>query len=499
MHILIVGAGIAGMSAACELLKNPSNKITILYKSKEIKESNSWMAQGGIIWKGQNDSPELLANDILLAGDYKNNKSAVELLAQKGPPLVEEILMKKIHTPFDNSLGLEGAHTVPRISKHADHTGASIMDSFIAFLKKYPQITWKSECVAIDCILKNRECVGVSVLENGEIKNIFAEYTIIATGGLGQVYSVTSNPIEATGDGIAMAQRAGVVLKNMEYIQFHPTALAAVGNPKVLISESVRGHGAILKTKAGIPFMEFYNPKWKDLAPRDEVSRAIYSELKKTNDSHVFLDIHTILPEEEIPTLFPFIYKKCKEHGIDISKENIPVIPAAHYSCGGVQCDDFGQTNISHLFCIGEASCTGVHGANRLASTSLLEGLLWGTRAGEKILSNSSFHFENIDLEEVVYKKEEIPFDKKQELHQLRRDIQFLMWENVGIVRNQENLVKALNSLEMILEKIKTIYDTFAVSQEAIEARNIAQIAFAIASSSLKNTKSSGCHFLEEN
>ncbi len=498
MHVLIIGSGIAGASTAFRLLEDSAVHITIITRGETIQESNSSLAQGGIVMVGSenNDSVASLEEDILRAGDEKNNPKAVHWLATHATPLVEKILKQGAQVLFDSSLGLEAAHSHSRVAHIADHTGKSIMTALLNTLKKSSRIRWKTNCTAIDLIMHHDECIGAMVLENNSISQIFADAVVLATGGIAHLYSMTSNPEGARGDGIAMAHRAGAKIQDLEYIQFHPTVLSCEEERKPLISERVRGEGAILKTPdTKKPFMEQYNSKWKDLAPRDEVSRAIFSEMQAHKYDHVLLDLHSIMPKEQIIKTFPTIYQSCLRYKIDITTDDIPVVPAAHYTCGGVQVDLHGKTTLPRLYAVGEVSHTGLHGANRLASTSLLEGLVWGYFAAEDILKMPS----NTDF---PTPQNPIFTDTKQtnssEKKALFQKIKTILWEKVGIVRTSKGLQDAMQELLELQKKIDAMLHKEFLSDEDIGLSNAILVATLIARSAFENHESAGCHFLEK-
>ena len=400
--VLIIGSGIAGLSCAITAA-DLGLDVIILNKEARIEESNTNYAQGGIVARGLEDSPELLAEDIMQAGDGISNPDAVKIVAYEGPGMVEDFLVKKIGVPFSRSgddefeFAREGSHSRRRILHSKDSTGRAIETALVNKLKEYTNIRAYADHTAIDlltiphnstnpmALYKEPQCIGAYVLNNktGNVERFFSSYTVLATGGLGRIYQHTTNPSIATGDGFAMADRAGARLINMEYIQFHPTTLFHKDADGFLISEALRGEGARLKTKDGVPFMAKYS-ELGDLAPRDEVCRAMYEEMIKRGDSYVYLDIASYT-EINVKKRFPMIYEKCLEFDIDIQKVPIPVVPAAHYSCGGVQVDTWGKTSLKCLYAAGEVAATGLHGANRLASTSLLEGLVWGIRSAKDI------------------------------------------------------------------------------------------------------------------
>src|SRR5918996_2408075 len=404
-EVLIIGCGIAGATAALRLARNPERQVTIITRASEIHESNTRYAQGGIIGRGPDDTSQLLFADIMAAGAGVTSPTAARILADEGPPLLNEVLERTAHVVFDHNeeggpvWGQEAAHSRRRILHVGDATGRAIMNGLVAALKEQPNIRIESDSTAVDLITfphhsrnpldnyREISCHGCYVFDRSEktVHRYLAHATVLATGGLGRIYRSTTNPVGARGDGLAMAHRAGARIANAEYVQFHPTALAAPGAEGLLISEAVRGEGGVLLTPDLRPFMERYSPEWKDLAPRDVVARAIHHEMELHGYSYVLLDIATHMPAEAIRERFPFIYNECLKVGLDISREPVPVVPAAHYFCGGVLVDEWARSTIHNLYAVGEISCTGVHGANRLASTSLLEGLVWGNRAALEV------------------------------------------------------------------------------------------------------------------
>ena len=333
---------------------------------------------------------------------------------------------------------------------------------------------------------------------NQSVTRITAEFTILATGGLGQIFLNTTNPAGSRGDGLAMAYRAGARIINSEYVQFHPTALNIPGPTKFLISEAVRGEGAVLLTPDGEHFMERYSPKWKDLAPRDVVARAIYWEMLTNDYNHVFLDIASHKPSAEIQKRFPQIYQHCLEEGIDITQQPIPVVPAAHYFIGGLHVDLNGQTSIPGLFAVGEVSCTGVHGANRLASTSLLEGLVWGSRAADQIKNQTgSSNLSEDDVPE--WSASGLIYDPDPALIQSdMTKIRSLMWHYVGLIRNEYRLSRAIRDLRSLYWEIENFYRKTRISDQLIGLRNSSQAALIIAYAANKNRSSRGCHYRED-
>lgn len=515
--VLIIGCGIAGATAALRLAEDKNRQITIIVRSGKLIDSNSALAQGGIVSRGDNDSVNILTKDILEAGDGLNNQTAVKVLAEEGPNLVDSVLINQLGVKFDQSengkqiFGLEAAHSKRRILHVGDKTGLAIMLKLLKAISGKKNITILSSHTVVDlltfphhsvdpkAVYDSPKCYGAYVYnqKNKKVTPFLAKSTILATGGIGQIFLNTTNNSSARGDGVAMAYRAGARVANMEYIQFHPTSFYMHGSTKFLISEAVRGEGGVLLTKSLKPFMKRYAPKWKDLAPRDVVARAVYWEMLTSGDPYVLLDIASHKKASFIKKRFPQIYAKCLEHDIDITKEPIPVVPATHYFCGGVLVDTWGKTTLSGLYAVGEVSCTGLHGANRLASTSLLEGLVWGNRVAEKIKSNK--------VSKSITNKSVPDWNSSGLIHKadpalIERDIQTirnLMWHYVGLVRNEYRLRRAVRELQHLWMEIEDFYRKTRLTDSLLGLRNSVQVALLVARASLRNTKSRGCHYRE--
>lgn len=520
--VLIIGCGIAGATAALRLARNPDRKILVITRDLDPHESNSRYAQGGIIGRGQDDEAELLVEDILAAGAGASSPKMARILAEEGPALLQEILVETGDIHFDSQpdgepeFGREAAHSRRRILHVGDGTGQAIITGLIAAMRSCPNITILSNMTAVDLItfphhsrdpLSTYEplvCHGAFAFDRKArtVHRYIAEATILATGGVGRIYRNTSNPPGARGDGLAMANRAGARIINAEYVQFHPTTLVAPGAEGFLISEAVRGEGGVLLTPEGRAFMADYSPQWKDLAPRDVVARAIHQEMETHGYSYVLLDIASRLEASTIRARFPNIYAKCKQVGIDITSEPIPVVPAAHYFCGGVLVDEWGQSNIENLYAIGEISCTGLHGANRLASTSLLEGLVWGDRSARHIANRLE---RNTGL--VHPGRDDVPqwdesglfADADSALIQGdMQTIQNIMWHYVGLARSEERIFRAIRELRHLWNEIETFYRTTKLSDGLIGLRNAVEVALIIAQAALHNRQSRGCHYRED-
>ncbi len=515
--VLIIGSGISGGVAALQLADR-GTQVTVITRAEKPHTTNTFQAQGGIVYKGKNDSTKLLSKDVINAGAGFCNTNAVEILAAEGPGLVENILIKRLGIQFDKknngelSLVREGAHSKSRILHVADATGKTIEKAIIKALLDNSNINLIPNSTAIDLLTpshhsKNRHaiydpqsCVGAYYLDRKQniVKRCIAKNTVIASGGLGQIYLRTTNPTGARGDGIAMAYRAGARVINNEFVQFHPTAFYYQDSVRFLISEATRGAGARLVNECGEPFMQNYAPKMKDLAPRDIVSRSIHQEMLLTNKSNVYLDMFSYISVKKIKSNFPNVYKNCKSFGIDITKQLIPVVPAAHYACGGVWTDEFGGTSIKNCYAVGEVACTGVHGANRLASISLLEGLIWGDRAAKHIQNNlnnipkpkssdiPSWHEEGIEIPDPALISQDMSVIKN------------IMWNYVGLIRSKRRLARALTELRNLETEIEKFYRATKVNDELIGLRNAVRTSIIIANAAWENKTSIGCHYRED-
>lgn len=518
-QVLIIGSGISGATAAIRLARL-GYKVLIMNSASDIHESSTCYAQGGIVTLGNDDTQELLVEDILRAGDGLCNPEAVNILAEWGPRYVEEFLINELHIPFALSskggydITMEAAHSRRRILHVADATGKAIEEHLIKAVKKEKNITILSRHTAVDLITRSHHSTnplavyddlrvgGVYALnlDTRKMEMILSARTILATGGLGHIYLHTTNPNSIRGDGLAMAYRAGAELINMEYIQFHPTTFFHKDSSRFLISESVRGEGARLMNLDGNYFMKEYDSELKDLAPRDVVARAIHEEMLKQTEDHVLLDLSPLVKKKiDIQKRFPNIYKRILQYGIDITKEPIPVVPAAHYFCGGVKVNRWGETNIHNLYAVGEVSCTGLHGANRLASTSLLEGLVWGTRTAQHIHETAG---SKLVLPKWV--KQEIPVWKDKGLVdetdpaliiQDWTTLRTTMWNYAGIVRTSNRLERAHSDMEYLMHRVEKFYRTTRLSDSLIGLRNSIQVGIQVIRAALRNPVSRGCHF----
>lgn len=507
---LIIGSGIAGLSLAIKASKKGT--VNIVTKNKDFVSSTN-RAQGGIASVlAPSDSFEDHIADTLRAGAGLNNKEAVELLVQEGPEAIEELINWGAHFTYSDEgneldLGREGGHSHNRIVHARDLTGKEIERALLETVSKIDTIKVFQDHTAVDLLTEHQlkmerdktHCYGAYILNNntGVVNTFNAKVTVLATGGAGQVYLHTTNPEVATGDGIAMAYRAGALIADMEFIQFHPTSFYQKDQqgPAFLISEAVRGEGAILYNSRGERFMEHLHPR-KELAPRDIVARAIDGELKRLGDNYVLLDI-SFKGKEFIKKRFPTIYDHCLEKGIDISKDAIPVVPAAHYLCGGIVSDLNGKTTIENLYVSGEAACTGVHGANRLASNSLLEGLVFSNRT----FLNASEFLKNKGDEMVIPHyplwNKEGTFDMEEWVliqHNID-DVKRLMWDYVGIIRTDLRIERAYRRILLLAEEIHDYYQRSTVTTRIVELRNLATVAKLIIKSAMARDDSIGLHF----
>jgi L-aspartate oxidase len=516
--VLVIGCGIAGAAAALRLARDRQRQVLVVTRTADAAESNTRYAQGGIVGRGGGDSPQLLARDVVAAGAGLCLPEAVRILAEEGPELAQRLLIEQAGVVFDRDASgallytLEGGHSVPRVLHVGDATGRALEQALVALLRTLPNVTLMTGATALDLITSSHHacdplaiyrpiaCHGAYVLdqEAGAVRRVLAPATVLATGGLGRIYRYTTNPEGARGDGLAMAYRAGARIVNAEYVQFHPTTLAVPGTDNFLISEAVRGEGGRLYTPDGRHFMDRYAPRWGDLAPRDVVARAIHHEMIEHGFPYVLLDLAGQMDGARIRERFPTIYTTCLDAGLDVTSAPIPVVPAAHYSCGGVLVDGWGRTAVGGLYAVGEVSCTGVHGANRLASTSLLEGLVWGDRAGRDIAARD-------DLGRIAA-GEVPPWENVGDnaladpvlVYRDRRTIQHVMWLYVGLARSTRRLARALRELNHLWETIDGFYRATRLSDDLVGLRNLAQAAWVISRAAWHNRQSRGAHFRED-
>ncbi|WP_334107184.1 L-aspartate oxidase [Methylobacillus sp.] len=502
--VLIIGSGLAGLTLA---LKVGMDKKVCLISKRGINDGASNWAQGGIAAVlTDDDSTEAHIQDTLIAGAGLCDAAITRLVAEHGRETVEWLIAEGVpFTREDDDSGFhltrEGGHSHRRIIHAADATGHAVQTTLAAKVRKHPNITVLEEHIAVDLItagkvnMEGSACLGAYVLDNttGKVLTIGAQHTVLATGGAGKVYLYTTNPDVASGDGVAMGWRAGCRVANMEFIQFHPTCLYHRDAKSFLITEAVRGEGGLLKLPDGTRFMPWHDER-AELAPRDIVARAIDFEMKKRGLDCVYLDI-SHKPADFILSHFPTIYRKCFELGIDITRDPIPVVPAAHYSCGGIMTDHIGRTDIPRLYAIGETACTGLHGANRLASNSLLECLVFGQAVANDILEQPPILEVTLpywDESRVTDADEEIIITHNWS--ELRRT----MWNYVGIVRTNKRLTRALHRIHLLRDEVHEFYSNFRISNNLIELRNLLQVAELIVQSAMERKESRGLHYSKD-
>jgi L-aspartate oxidase len=532
---LVIGSGIAGLTYAAKIAEACPDKQVLVLTKTVSNETNTKYAQGGVagVWDAVKDSYEKHIEDTLVAGDGLCNPHTVEIVVKEGPDRIREIIDWGAEFDKDEdgdySLGREGGHSEYRILHHKDVTGQEMERALLEKVASLKNISIVNHCFVLDIITQhhmgylvmkttpNIQCFGVYVLnlQTQEIEKILATTTLLATGGNGSVYRTTTNPAIATGDGVAMVYRAKGRIENMEFIQFHPTALYEVGlrGQSFLITEAVRGDGGILRNHKGEAFMERYDER-KDLAPRDIVARAIDSEMKINGTEHVYLDCRH-MDMEKFVHHFPNIYEKCKSIGIDVATQMIPVAPAAHYSCGGIKTDEHGCTSIDNLYAAGECASTGLHGANRLASNSLLEAMVFAHRAFlHTAPKNSQSGTTNGGQASAVVPTFQSPFGAVEEVSipdwdargtatpkemilitQSLKELQLLMSDYVGIVRNNIRLQRASRRLDLLHAEVEELYRTSQLSPQLCELRNMITIGYLIVKGAQFREESRGLHF----
>ncbi len=506
---LVIGSGIAGMSFALKVANK--GKVAIVCKNS-LEDANTYYAQGGIASvTSQLDNFDKHIADTLGAGDNLNDLKVVEKVVKEAPQQIEELITWGVHFDKDEKgnfdLHREGGHSEFRILHHKDNTGAEIQESLIQSIKKHPNIKVFEDHFAIEIItqhhlgktvnrhMKDIECYGAYVLnqKTNNIHTILSKVTMMATGGIGCIYQTTTNPVVATGDGIAMVYRAKGHVKDMEFVQFHPTALYhPEDRPSFLITEAIRGYGGVLRTASGKKFMQKYDER-ESLAPRDIVARAIDTEMKNRGDDFVYLDV-THKDPEETKKHFPTIYNKCLTYGIDITKDYIPVAPAAHYLCGGIVVDLNGQSTINRLYANGECACTGLHGANRLASNSLIEAVVYADAAAKHACSIIDQIKYREDIPEWNDEGTSLP-EEMVLITQSVKEVGQIMSSYVGIVRSNLRLKRALDRLEILYRETENLYQHSVVSREICELRNIINTSYLVIKQAMNRKESRGLHY----
>ena len=490
---LIIGSGIAGLRAAIELA--PHGEVCLLCKD-EPSESNTEYAQGGIaVALSDEDEVRLHYQDTMVAGDGLCDPEAVKILVEEGPHYIMELI--DWGTKFDRegtklAFTREGAHSKNRIlHAHGDSTGKEIIRALLKKAKSYPTIHFYPRCYTKDLLVEGDRCLGVIYLNEDKksFHTLYASATLLATGGAGRVYSQTTNPPFASGDGMAIAFRGGTTMMDMEFVQFHPTSLFMPHSPRFLLSEALRGEGGYLIDEHGKRFMEKYHPL-AELAPRDVVSRAIISEMSRTRAGWVYLDL-THLKPSFLRSRFPKIYNTCLTYNLDLTKDLIPVHPAAHYMMGGVKTDLYGRTTIRGLYAAGEVACTGVHGANRLASNSLLEGLVYGASSG-RVMASDENHPPSSPTRYLL--EEEEGSLKRKDFEHIRQEINKIMWEKVGIIRDKGGLEEAIG----YLKEYRYLAQYHPLDRYEMETINIYLVGLLIAVSALRREESRGAHYRKD-
>jgi L-aspartate oxidase len=515
--LLVLGGGIAGCAAALRAADLGASVLLVV--KDELGATNTSWAQGGIIGLAPpeaGDSPDLLAADIEGAGAGLCRAEAVRLLAEEGPALCRHFLWERLGVPFDLDTNgtpaptAEAAHSARRIYHAKDATGLAIQTALDGAVRRHPKIQVRERLCLVDLITSPHHCLSpVRVYDpiqvhgaflfdpaTGEVEGALAKRTLLATGGLGYLYLHTTNPPGATGDGLAAAYRASARIVNCEYVQFHPTALYVPWKPRTLLTEALRGEGAWLVNRKGERFMAKYEPEHMELAPRDVVSRAIFQEMAASGEASVYLDLAPLTARLDLDSHFPTVMAACRAEGLDPQRQPIPVVPAAHYFCGGVLVDLDGRTSLPGLFAAGEVACTGVHGANRLASTSLLEGLLWGFRGAEAVVRElpDAALPEPGDLAQWRKPEEPEPMDPLL-IDQDWGLIRSTLWNYAGIVRTGARLMRARADLGYLAHRIERFYHETSLSRELLELRSGILCARLILNAALQNPESRGCHY----
>ena len=510
---LVIGAGLAGSAYALHAAK-AGLAVELLSLEGPLVANSDW-AQGGIIYDTAPD-PAQLARDIVEASDGTSNPAAVENLVREGPSAVKDLLLDELAVAFDRDarggleLTREGGHSSRRIIHAKDSTGHTILSAVAQRVDATPRIARRTGWVAVDLLTLSHNtdniadryapltCFGAYVLDtaNGEVHAIVAKKTVLATGGLGQIFLHSTNQPGSVGHGVAMAYRVGARLIDLEYVQFHPTVFFKKNSPRFLVTEALRGEGGVIVNARGERFMDKLHPRGS-LAPRDIVARAIHLELAASGEACAYLDLSAMKPEF-IRDRFPTVVRRCAEHGVDVTREPIPIVPAAHFSCGGVHTDLAGRTNVRHLNAVGETGCTGLHGANRLASTSLLECLVsakFTARADAAEIAGEGFQFQ------FPVPREWTGPEREADATLIRQDLQLLqstMWNYAGIVRSPKRLTRARRILLELREEIGSFYRGCRVTRELVELRNAVQTALLVVHAASLNPRSKGCHYVVE-
>lgn len=483
--VIIIGSGVSGLVTA---LKLDSEKKILLITKDAAHNSNTNLAQGGIAVTFDADLFESHIEDTLKAGNFYNDKDRLRLLVQEGGHSVKHLLKWGVNFDKDDQGNLlltkEGGHSQRRIIHFKDTTGAEIIRGLLEYTEKQENIHLLEYGFCEEILTNDQGSYGIELLYEGKCYHIESDYVVLATGGIGEIYANTTNASISTGDGIAMSYRAGAKIKDMEFVQFHPTALNVPGHAHFLISEAVRGEGGILRNKAGEAFMEAYHPL-KDLAPRSIVSKAIFDEISKQDDETIYLDV-THMQASYITDRFPNIYNECKKRGIDITNTLIPVIPVQHYVMGGVETDEIGRTNIEGLLCCGESACTGVHGANRMASNSLLEGIVFAIRAAN-FINETPRHITHEEIFEVKLN------DADGESNDIKNKLQKIMSDALFIFRSEDHMLKAKHQIQIL----RDLFVLNKKSKESYEIYNMLLVASLIVSAALKRKDSLGSHIIE--
>lgn len=507
---LVIGSGIGGMSFALKVANKRS--VALICKS-DLEEANTYFAQGGVasVTNLLADNFEKHIEDTMIAGDYLSYRSAVEKVVRNAPPQIEELIRWGVHFDKDEEgnfdLHKEGGHSEFRILHHKDNTGAEIQERLIQAVKRHPNITVYENHFAIEILTQHHlgmtvtrqtpgtACYGAYVMniKTGKIDTFLSRITLMATGGVGAVYQTTTNPLVATGDGIAMVYRAKGTVKDMEFVQFHPTALYHPGDrPSFLITEAMRGYGGVLRTMDGKEFMHKYDQRLS-LAPRDIVARAIDNEMKNRGEDHVYLDV-THKNAEETKKHFPNIYQKCLSLGINITKDYIPVAPAAHYLCGGILVDLDGRTSINRLYAVGECACTGLHGGNRLASNSLIEAVVYADSAAKHsatVIDDFEFQPDIPDWDDKGTRSPE----EMVLITQSVKEVGQIMSTYVGIVRSDLRLKRAWTRLDILYEETESLFKRSIASKDICELRNMINVGYLIMRQAIERRESRGLHY----